>query len=155
MVDKWLWKLRILAPQEYKFCHFCSKKVALWTFWNWKLFSRSLGIYFRILNASFFMYFQHHRLKNNPVLHRPVHAPLFLVNRVEHQNEAKRPEQERGGRWVCFGVQLGLRQKQALINIYTKHWSQCSTKCSDLWSQSSTECSELRVRCASLTSVMV
>ena len=52
---------------------------------------------------------------------------------------------------LCF--QPGLRQKQALIYIYTKDWSQWSTECSDLWSQSSTQCFELRVLCASLSSV--
>ena len=41
------------------------------------------------------------------------HFLTGMSNRVEHQNEPKRPQS--GGR---LGVQLGLRQTPALINTY-------------------------------------
>ena len=57
------------------------------------------------------------------------HFLTDMSNRVEHQNEPKRPQS--GGRlgsfwfvvavWVRFGFQLGLRQWEALIILYTMH----------------------------------
>ena len=43
------------------------------------------------------------------------------MKRVENHNEPKRPQ--RGvAVWVRFGFQLGLRQSEALVIIYTMHF---------------------------------
>ena len=51
-----------------------------------------------------------------PLRHEPVHAVFFfLVNRVEHQKRTQTTAELPFG--FVFGVQLGLRQTQALNNI--------------------------------------
>ena len=64
-----------------------------------------------------FKYFATRKLTYEPVRHGPVHAAFFsfLANRVEHQKRT-----QTATRWwpfgFVFGVQLGLRHTQALIN---------------------------------------
>ena len=47
---------------------------------------------------------------------RTSRVTFFLVNRVENQNEPKRPQN--GVAWVRSGFQLGLRQWEALIIMH-------------------------------------